>query len=308
MTILQQYLGLQLRMFKRQLIEFGLNPILGVILILIGFYGFSIYLFTKTEYANYLYIIIASGVVLQYSEINRNDFLKFVYAKHNYFKIRILENLITVVPFIIFLCYKVEYYSALLLIVVSILFSFLNTNKKVIATIPTPFYRKPFEFIVGFRKSLIGFLFAYFLTAMSLTYQNFNLGIFSLVLIFILCLSFYSEPENEFYVWVHKLKVNRFLFDKIITAIIFSTIISLPITIALLIFFQANIKTVLGFHALGYCYLLTVILAKYSSYPKKMNLPQGILLALSITMPPLLLALVPFFYIQSKNRLKEILK
>jgi hypothetical protein len=308
MTTLQQYLGLQLTMFKRRIIEFGLNPILGFSIIFTAFYGFSIYLFTKTEYANYLYIIIALGIVLQYSEINRNDFLKFIYPKHNYFKIRVLENLITVVPFIIFLCYKIEFFSALLLIVVSILFSFLNTNKKVNSTIPTPFYRKPFEFIVGFRKSLLGILFAYFLTAMSLTYHNFNLGIFSLLLIFLLCLSFYSEPENEFYVWVHKLKVNGFLFDKMITAILFSTIISLPITIALLIFYQTNIKAVFGFQTLGYCYLLTVILAKYSAYPQKMNLSQGILLALSITMPPLLLALVPFFYIQSKKRLKEILE
>lgn len=308
MTTLQQYFGLQLTMFKRQLIEFGLNPIVGIVFILLGFYGFSIYLFTKTEYGNYLYIIIALGIVLQYSEVNRNDFLKFIYPKENYFKIRVLENLITVVPFILFLCYKVEFYSAVLLMVVSILFSFLNTNKKAITTIPTPFYRKPFEFIVGFRKSLFGFLVAYFLTAMSLIYHNFSLGIFSLVLIFLLCLSFYSEPESEYYVWVHKLKVNEFLFDKVITAILFSTIISLPTTIAILIFYQTNIIAVLGFQALGYCYLLTVILAKYAAYPQKMNLPQGILLALSITMPALLLAFVPFFYIQSKKRLKEILE
>lgn len=308
MNTLQQYFGLQLIMFKRQLIEFGLNPILGFIIILTAFYGFSIYLFSKINYANYVYILIALSAIFRYSDIKRNDFLKFIYPKNNYFKIRILENLIIVVPFIIFLCYRVELYSVLLLIVTSILFSFLNTNKKVTSTIPTPFYLKPFEFIVGFRKSLIGFLFAYFLTAMSLIYQNFNLGIFSLVLIFLLCLSFYSEPENEFYVWIHKLKVNGFLFDKIITAIIFSTIILLPITISLLIFFQTNIKAVFGFQALGYCYLLTVILAKYSAYPKKINLPQGILLALSISMPPLLLSVVPFFYIQSKNRLKEILE
>jgi len=76
----------------------------------------------------------------------------------------------------------------------------------------------------------------------------------------------------------------------------------------LLIFFQTNILAVFGFQALGYCYLLTFILAKYSAYPKKVNLPQGILLALSLAMPQLLLALVPFFYIQSKNRLKEILE
>ena len=308
MKTLQQYFGLQLIMFKRQLIEFGLNPVLGFIIILTAFYGFSIYLFSKIEYANYLYILIALTAIFQYSEIKRNDFLKFIYPKNNYFKIRILENLIIVFPFVIFLCYSLEFYSVLILIVGSILFSVLNTNKKVTSTIPTPFYRKPFEFIVGFRKSLIGFLFAYFLTAMSLIYQNFNLGIFSLVLTFILCLSFYSEPENEFYVWVYKLNVNGFLFDKIITALIFSTIISLPIVIPLLIFFQTNIKAVFGFQALGYCYLLTVILAKYSAYQKKMNLPQGILLALSLTMPPLLLAVIPFFYIQSKNRLKEILE
>ena len=308
MNTLQQYFGLQLIMFKRQIIEFGLNPILGFIIILTVFYGFSIYLFSKIAYANYIYILIAFSAIFQYSEKERNDFLKLIYPKNNYFKIRILENLIIVVPFIIFLCYRVEFYPILLLIVASILFSFLNTNKKITSTIPTPFYRKPFEFIVGFRKSFVGFLFAYFLTAMSLIYQNFNLGIFSLVLIFILCLSFYNEPENEFYIWVYKLKVNGFLFDKIITAILFSTIISLPVTISLLIFFQTNIKAVFGFQALGYCYLLTVIFAKYSAYPKKINLPQGILLALSITMPPLLLALVPFFYIQSKNRLKEILE
>ena len=308
MTKHQQYFDLQLTMFKRQLIEFGLNPILGVIIILTGFYGASIYLFIRTEYANYLYILIALSAIFQYSEINRNDFLKYIYPKKNYYQIRILENLITVVPFLIFLCCKSELISALLLIIVSFLFSFLNTNKKVTLTIPTPFYRKPFEFIVGFRKSFIGFLFAYFLTAMSLLYQNFHLGIFSLVLIFILCLSFYSEPENEFYVWVHKLKVNGFLLDKIITAILFSTIISLPVVIPLLIFFQINIKVVFGIQALGYCYLLIVILAKYAAYPKKMNLSHGILLSLSLTMPPLLLALVPFFYIQSKRRLKEILE
>ena len=142
MMTLQQYFGLQLIMFKRQLIEFGLNPILGFIIILIAFYGFSIYLFSKIDYANYIYILIALSAIFQYSEIKRNDFLKFIYPKNNYFKIRILENLITVIPFIIFLFYRIEFYSVLLLIVASILFSFLNTNKKVTSTIPTPFYRK----------------------------------------------------------------------------------------------------------------------------------------------------------------------
>lgn len=294
-------------MLKRQLIDFGLNPILGFVIISIGFYGLSFYLFIKTEYANYLYILIALSVVFKYSEVNRNDFLKLIYPKEKYFKIRILENLITVTPFIIFLCLKKELYSIFFLIVLLILIILMNTNKQVRFTIPTPFYNKPFEFIVGFRIWLIVFLFAYFLTAMSIIYQNFNLGIFSLILVFLVCLSFYNEPENEFYVWIYKLKVDRFLLGKIETAIISSTLISLPITLALIFSFKTHIQAVVGVQVLGYCYLLTVILAKYSTYPQKINLPQVILLALSMVIPPILLALIPFFYFHSHKRLKEIL-
>ena len=246
--------------------------------------------------------------MFKYSEINRNNFLKLIFPREDYFRVRILENIITVLPFIIFLGFKNEPYTILLLIALSTFLSLMNINNQVTLTIPTPFYKKPFEFIVGFRIWIGVFLFAYFLTATSIIYQNFNLGLFSLVLVFLLCLSFYNEPENEFFVWVHKLKVNGFLFDKIKTAIIFSTIISSPIILSLLFFFQTEIWVIISFQILAYCYLLTVILAKYSAYPQKMNLPQGILLALSIIMPPVLLALIPFFYLQSYRRLKEILE
>lgn len=308
MTILKQYFGLQLSMLKRQLIDLGVNPILGFIIILTGFYCFSYYLFYKTEYANYLYVFIALTIVFKYSGINRNDFLKFIFSTKDYIKIRVLENLITVTPFIIFLCFNKELYITFLLIVLSFFITLMNTNKQIALTIPTPFYKKPFEFIIGFRIWIGVFLFAYFLTVMSLIYQNFNLGIFSLILVFLICLSFYNEPENEFYVWIHQLKINEFLLDKIKTAIVFSSIISLPITLALLFFFQTNIQVIIGFQFLGYCYLLTVILAKYSAYPQKMNLPQGVLLSMSIIMPPILLVLIPFFYLQSYRRLKEILE
>lgn len=88
----------------------------------------------------------------------------------------------------------------------------------------------------------------------------------------------------------------------------FSTLITLPITLVLLYFFKQNIHATIGFQLIGYCYLVTIILAKYSTYPQKMNLPQGVLFAISIAAPPFLLGLIPFFYIQSTKRLKEILE
>lgn len=308
MNTVQHYFKLQLTRLKRQLIEFGINPVLGAVLIAAGFYGFSFYLFTKTTYANYLYCLIALNTVVPYSEKSRNHFLKFTYAASRYLQIRITENILTILPFIVFLCFKQDWYVALLLLVLSVIFCFINTGKIEPSAIPTPFYKKPFEFIVGFRKYLAGFVFAFFVTIMSVVYQNFNLGIFSLILVFLLCMTFYFEAENEFYVWVHQLNVNRFLLDKISTAVLFATLLSLPVAISLLIFFPTNFTSILIFQGAGYCYLITMILAKYSAYPKAMHLPQGILLALCISFPPLLAAAVPLFYLQSRKRLKAILE
>lgn len=308
MTTIKHYFTLQLTMLRRQLTDFGINPILGCIIIVIGFLGFSVFLFNKSEYAKYLYILVSLSLMFNYSKIDRNDFLKFIFSEVNYFKIRVLENLLVATPFIIFLCFKKEIYSMFLLIILSIFITLFNSKRSFTLVLPTPFYRRPFEFIAGFRNSIIAIFFAYFITAMAIIYQNLNLGIFSLLFIFLVCLSFYNEPENVFYVWIHKLKVNGFLFDKIKTAIIFSSLITMPVVIGLLVFFKTNLLLILGVQLLGYGYLLTVILAKYSTFPQKMNLPQALLLALSITMPPILLGLVPFFYLQSQKKLKEILE
>jgi hypothetical protein len=307
MTTTHQYFSLQLSMLKRQIADAGLKPQLGFIIILPVFYAFSFYLFAKTPYARYLYALMALSLVTRYSAVNRNDFLKFIFPKMNYYKTRILENLITVTPFIFFLCFKKDIYTILLLVLVSILLAFMNNKKQLSFTIPTPFYKTPFEFIVGFRASVIIIFIAYFLAAISVIYQNFNLGIFSLLLVFLTCLSFFNEPENEFYVWIYKLNANGFLLHKIKTAIVSSTLLCLPVTAILIFFFKTHLQAVLVFQCLGYCYLGTMILAKYAAYPQKINLLQGILFSFCFAMPPALLAVSPYFFIQAKKRLKEIL-
>jgi hypothetical protein len=308
MKILQSYFLLQLILLKRQIEEFGIPIVVSTLLLLSVFLGASYYLFLKTPYAPYVYILVAAGIVIPYSEIKRNEFLKFTYSHRMYVSIRIAENTISVFPFLLFLLFKQAFYSAALVLIIPVLLAFISSSQPRNITVPTPFYKKPFEFILGFRKSFPVFALAYVLTIISLLYQNFNLGIFSLVLCFLICLSFYTETENEFYVWVHSLTVNKFLLDKLKTAILFSTILTFPIAITLLFFFQTNTTVILGFEALGYCYLMTVILAKYSAFPRKLNVPQGVLLAFSLSLPPLLLVVTPFFYIQSRRQLKLILE
>ncbi len=306
-TILRQYFTLQLKILKRQLAGQGINAAWAFGIGLAAFYGLSYYLFTRIGYANWLYVAIALSIVFKHSEAGRNDFLKFTFRGNSYYKIRILENLATAAAFIIFLLVKKEWNAAFVLSSASVLLSFIYSTRKTALTIPTPFYKKPFEFIVGFRVWFGAFFLAYFLVAMSAIYQNFNLGIFALLLVFLVCFSFYNNPENEYFVWIHRLKARPFLFDKIKTAIVFSTILALPIISVLLYVFRTDTIVIIGFLALGYCYLVTMILAKYSAYPQSMSLPQAILLALSLMMPPMLFFVAPYFYSKSIKQLKQFL-
>jgi len=83
--------------------------------------------------------------------------------------------------------------------------------------------------------------------------------------------------------------------------------LSLPVTLGMSIFFSDKIMVILGFQALCYVYLSATILVKYSVFPNKMNVPQLVLIAVSIAFPPMLLGVIPYFYLQSVNRLKALL-
>lgn len=294
-------------MTNRKLTDFGLNPIIGFILLLTGFIGLSIYLFSKTEFAEYVFILIALSFVSKLSETRRNDFLKYCFIDTEYQKLRLTENYIIALPFIAFLVYEQLFPSVILLTILTLLMALVNFNSTFNYTLPTPFYKRPFEFAVGFRSTFYLFFFAYFLTFMAISVGNFNLGIFALLLVFLVSLSFYSKPENEYYVWSFITTSKGFIIEKIKVGLVYSTILSIPILIVLGIFFLSEINTLLIFQLLGYVYLVTIILAKYSAYPNEMNLPQGILIGISLLFPPILIGIIPFFYLQSTKRLNDIL-
>jgi hypothetical protein len=305
---MKEYFKLQFRLLNRKMIDFGLPLLIGYTLIPFIFILMSNYLFSKTEFASYLYGFIAIGFVSKLSDAKRNDFLKSIFNKKNYLKLRAIENLIYSLPFLIFLVYKGLFIVSLALCLLAILITFLNFNANLNVTIPTPFGKKPFEFIVGFRKTFIVFPIAYFLTYISIEVGNFNLGVFSLVLIGIVCFSYYSKVENEYFVWNFNLSSKEFLVEKIKTCMINFTLLSSPIIIALSVFFFNEIDILLVFFLLCYLYLVTIIFAKYSSFPKEMNVTQGLLIAVSFMFPPILLFIIPHFYSRSIKQLNTILE
>lgn len=305
---LKEYFSLQYKMLERKLRESGIHPALGVVLAIVSFVLVSDYIFSQTEFAKYIVILTALSLLVKVSEIKRNDFLKIVFGNKRSRPIRVVENVLISIPFIILLLFHLAYLESMALLTISIIlafYTFKNTNNY---SLPTPFSKKPFEFTVGFRNTFFIFPLAYTLTIIAISINNMNLGIFSMLIVFLVSLSFYIKPENEYYVWCHSFEPAKFIFEKIKTATFYSALLVLPITISLILFYPLNAVMILSFTAIGFAFLWTMILVKYSAYPNAMNLPEGILIALCINFPPLLLALIPFFYLKAINKLKVLLK
>jgi len=305
---MKEYFHLQFKMSNRKLTEFGLPPFLAYTILATGFVGLSFYLFSKTEFAEYFYILVAFGLLTKLTDKKRNEFLKSCFIENSFTKLRLLENFTVILPFVLFLAYQKSVVFIPILLALATILTFVNFSSTFNLTIPTPFYKKPFEFVVGFRNTFFIFPIAYFLTYISISVGNFNLGVFSMLLVFLISLSYYSKLENEYYIWSFSLSPKHFLTEKIKTGLFYTTLSILPILILLSIYFLAEIETLLTFLVLSYAYLITIILTKYSVYPNEINIPQGVLIAVSLIFPPILVGVVPYFYLQSKKRLNAILK
>ncbi len=305
---MKEYFALQFRMMNRRFTDAKIKSWLAYLILLLLFVSVSLYLFYKTEYACYIYVLMGSMLITKLSETKRTEFLSLCFGDIQVKKIRLIENLICATPFVLFLIFKQFLPLAVLLLVIASILSFANFKTSFHFTIWTPFSKKPFEFAVGFRNSFYIILIAYALSIVAVVAHNFNLGAFALFLIFATTLSYYAQPEQEYYVWSFKSTAQGFLIDKIKTALLFATALALPVLLVIAFFYPQNIGVLLLFLLLAWAFLTCMIVGKYSTYPDEMGIIQAILIALCIGFPPLLILLIPYLFIKSKNRLSHYLQ
>ncbi len=302
------YFLLQYTLTNRKLRDLGINPIIGYLLGAIGFVVVSEYIFYRTEFATYIVMLVAFGFLANASEARRSDFLKIVFGAQKSREIRMVENAGMCIPFSLLLIFHNAYIESTLLLTGSILLAWGSFKNKFTYSMPTPFYNRPFEFAAGFRNTFYLIISAYGLTAIAVSVDNFNLGIFALLVIFLISLTYYVKPEYEYYVWVNSKTPSAFIFDKLKTAGIYAAFLVIPIVVALVLLYSQNSHIILICSLLGFAFLSMIILAKYSVYPQEMNFPEGVLIAVCILFPPLLLAVIPFFYTKAIKKLNLLLE
>lgn len=307
---MKEYFLLQFKLFDRKIADFGIKPkIIVYILLITIFILSSISTLSKITYGAFIYTFLYTYLIHFLNNRQRNDFLKIHLKKRLFINIRIAENLLISIPFITFLLIYQQLLASIILLTFSILLALVNLKKSDSITIPTPFSKRPFEFIVGFRRIFWVFPILYFLAVMAIYSGNDRLGFFSLGMIFLVIgMSFYTNPEDEFFIWVHSQNPQDFLLEKFKIASIQSVFCYLPSLIALSITFPNSIHLLLIIVLAGYFLIASSIFMKYAAYPMQIDIGSVILLVTSILFLPLLAALPFLFFIQAKNKLSNYLK
>jgi len=300
---LQYYFKLQLKRINRLLVDLGFNVVLGYALVGFVFIIASFTLFEKLQFAKYLYAIVAILPAYVIGDAKRNEYLKMLFPTNTFHKLRLLENFMVCIPFVVFLFFKMAFLEACLVLVAALSLSFFSQNSISTFALPTPFYKKPFEFIIGFRSSWLILLGCIALTIIGVSVDNFNLGVFALLVTQLTCLNFYLKPEPEFYVWVHAFTPVEFLWYKMFSAFLHSLILSAPISLMLLLFYPGFWYVVIAVLLLAVLYLWLSILGKYAYYPMPINLFQLFGVSISIVFPPFILISLPYFYVKAKQNL-----
>ena len=307
--MIKYYISLQFKLFNRKLEELGTQPFWGYMLILITFIIISQLIFIKVNenYALIIYAFIGMQSIFLLADQRRNNFIKTIFSNINYRYIRMLENVLLILPFSFFLIFKTYYTEAALLLLAGGLISLINMRQSFNYVIPTPFGKKPFEFLTGFRKTILIFPIAIYIIVQAIAVQNFNLGIGVLLLIYLILFNYYLYSEDSYFVWIYDHNPRTFLVHKITTAFLHSAIFIIPVSLICILIDPGHWFIIPIILVLANIYLTTIILCKYSNYPHQVSIPQGLLLAFSLMFPILLFYVIPFFYKKSIRSLNQIL-
>ena len=305
---MKYYFSLQARLFFRSLKNYNENPYAIAIVSFLIFIFISIVFLNKVPYAPYLYLLFEIGIVLSLGSRYRNQFLSSIFLKKKYIQLRILENLLVALPFIVFLLYKNQFLLVIVNVALCLALSFCNNiSSNSNFTVPSPFSKRPYEFTTGFRKTYLFLVVIYGTAIYSVIQHNHILSMCCLLAVYVVCMAFYSHLDPVFYVWIHAHSSKIFLWEKIKTAMLYSSLLSLPVVLLFILFYPANVAVTGIILIVGMAYLLTTILYVYVNFPVKTTQSQNLQYIAGLLFPPLLILIIPNFYFQAVRRLKDYL-
>jgi predicted histidine transporter YuiF (NhaC family) len=304
---MKYYLGLQWRMWCRHMVAFGLSPWVVVIIAPVLFWVGSEYIWRKLAAPQYIYSSIGVLVAWTATTEKRNEFISTIFTQSDYTVLRMVEHVIMLLPFSIFLCAKSQYICAASILVIGMMMHMHIGRSWTWPTVPTPFGRYPYEMTVGFRRSWWLILSMYALIAWGLWIHNHNLSLFGLMVIGLITSTYYLYTEPVYFVWIHAMKEDRFITHKLSVGMWYQAWLVWPAAFLLLALAPDIRWLCIGVMIGSALYLATCMLVKYTCYPMEVNLVYSFLLMICLFIPPMMLIALPFIYQRARYKLNHIL-
>jgi hypothetical protein len=293
---MNHYFHLQKTIIERHLRAWRIHPWLAYALGALLFFGIGFLVYARTYYAGFGVLAVGVVALSWLGNSERNDFLDITFQRPVYRKIRLLENGIFALPFVILLLLKGDWALALVQCLLGGAMSLLRMNASPAYTLPTPFGAYPFEAAIGFRRFWWLVAGAVFLLVMGARADNMELAIFSYGGLMLVYLMFYQDPEPSFYVWVHANDPHSFLKRKLKIALGYQLLIGLPFLLVIYYFFPEVGWALLIGPVIAALNLVLIIFMKYSNFPHPLNIMHSFALLAGLVLWPLLLFLLPYYY------------
>ncbi len=307
MKFIAYYLKLEWKLINRKLIKVGFN--LTVFWIVVPAL-FSLIAWNLVQKDTISAWVLLGGFSLLFQvppSKTHHDFLDSNIGKLKIALIRITRNLLLSIPLVLLFAAFYKWQQILALIVLALLFSQFKTPQINFFTIPTPYKKYPFEFIIGFRRFFWIWLILPPAVWLSSTYNNFSIALFALSIIMLIHIQFYNVQEPVWYIWNEAKTPSEFLFHKFKIGTICTVITNTIPTILVGIFLPESAWIAAALFALALIMTIFSILSKYAWIPNQISTLQGILFACNLFFPPLLLFSIPYLYKKAENNLKNYL-
>lgn len=312
------YISLRLKQFWRFFRFNQFHPVLGAILAVAIFAAVSFVWFEKVPYSGWSFSGIAFLLLMELQAANSNKFLAQHVTRQVYFKSKLVENMLLILPFLVTLILKHEYIPATVLSIITFPYSRYNFKiaRPKLRALKSPYPAHSLEWHNSFRSFVIVYLLHVLLLVPGIISHNFYVYMVPFFLLLFFLNTVYAVLEDKSYIWLYRNSASSFLFKKAKTMATsyFSTVTLF--LISGLVFYPSQIGMLALCTIAGFICLLGSIFIKYHFYPGEFVIQISQLVFMGITLgglanPSLFLLsvlMLVFSYFRARNRLKSILQ
>lgn len=301
---MKYYFSLLGRILKRNMNAWGLSWFTAGILVLV----FCALMYAASrrfpQYAEYGFMYLGLSFLFMLQGAERIGFLKILFpVKRQFITVRILENFAVLLLLLIVSVCFFYFFAAIVLICGIFIFAYFDRSIRWKKSLPTPFRRYPFEFIILFRRFWFVYLFLYAIAIIAVVVHNFNLLAVVVALLGFLGWQAYAEVEPEEMLWNYSMSTTAFLQHKIKRAVAQQSLMLVAPLLAGVVVFPDYRVWLLLIGVIVSAVLILIVFMKYSVFPEHAGIILQLQVLIATCLPFLLIGLIPYYYRKAHRNL-----